>query len=264
MAFKVKDYQDLIRLLQEHPEWRAELRRLLLTDELLELPYLIRELVDAQRHTEDRVSRVEEELVKLAEAQRRTEERASRLEEEMIKLAEAYRQLAEVVRELVESHKRLVERVDRLTDTVADIKGRVLERTYHDKAGAYFGPLLRRLQVVDPYALEDKLRPPLSDEEFYDLLQLDLLLRGQPRARPEISELWLTVEVSTGLDQGDVERAQRRAAVLRRAGYLALPVVAGDRLTQGAQEEVRRRHIAVVQDGMVSYWEDALQTWAGT
>jgi hypothetical protein len=35
MAFSVEDFQDLIRLLQERPEWRADLRRLVLTDELL-------------------------------------------------------------------------------------------------------------------------------------------------------------------------------------------------------------------------------------
>lgn len=170
----------------------------------------------------------------------------------MARLAEAHRQLAEVVRELVESHKRLVERVDRLTDTVGDIKGRVLERTYHDKAAAYFGPLLRRLRVGDPYTLEDRLQPPLSDEEFYDLLPVDLLIRGHPRGWPEAPELWLAVEVSAVVDQGDVERAERRAVVLRRAGYLAGPMVAGDRLTQGAQEQVHRRRIAVIQDGMVS------------
>jgi len=37
MTFTVSDYADLVRLLNEHPEWRAELRRLLLSDELLTL-----------------------------------------------------------------------------------------------------------------------------------------------------------------------------------------------------------------------------------
>jgi hypothetical protein len=33
MAFTVQEYLDLVRLLGEHPEWRAELRRLLLSEE---------------------------------------------------------------------------------------------------------------------------------------------------------------------------------------------------------------------------------------
>lgn len=36
MPFTIEDIQDLIRLLGERPEWRAELRRWVLTDELLE------------------------------------------------------------------------------------------------------------------------------------------------------------------------------------------------------------------------------------
>ena len=38
MAFTVEDYRDLIQLLSEHPEWRSDLRQLLLSDELLTLP----------------------------------------------------------------------------------------------------------------------------------------------------------------------------------------------------------------------------------
>ncbi len=32
----VNDLHDLVRLLTEHPEWQVELRRLILTDELLD------------------------------------------------------------------------------------------------------------------------------------------------------------------------------------------------------------------------------------
>jgi hypothetical protein len=38
MAFTVQDFHDLITLVVQHPEWRAELRRLVLTEELLALP----------------------------------------------------------------------------------------------------------------------------------------------------------------------------------------------------------------------------------
>jgi len=38
MAFTIEDFRDLVRILEQKPEWRAELRRLLLTEELLALP----------------------------------------------------------------------------------------------------------------------------------------------------------------------------------------------------------------------------------
>src|SRR4030095_384923 len=38
MPFTADEFHDLIRLVESHPEWRTELRRLVLTDELLALP----------------------------------------------------------------------------------------------------------------------------------------------------------------------------------------------------------------------------------
>ncbi len=64
MAFTVADFPHLLRLLEQHPEWRAELRRLVLTDDLLGLPALVRGLAEAQTRTEARVA-------ELAEAQTR-------------------------------------------------------------------------------------------------------------------------------------------------------------------------------------------------
>ena len=38
MTFTIEDYRDLLQLLSERPEWRSELRQLLLFDALLILP----------------------------------------------------------------------------------------------------------------------------------------------------------------------------------------------------------------------------------
>jgi hypothetical protein len=38
MPLTADEFHDLIRLIEAHPEWRAELRRLVLTDESLALP----------------------------------------------------------------------------------------------------------------------------------------------------------------------------------------------------------------------------------
>jgi len=43
MAFTVSDVRELLTLLREHPEWRAEVRREILGEELLTLPDLIRQ-----------------------------------------------------------------------------------------------------------------------------------------------------------------------------------------------------------------------------
>ena len=92
MPFSVEEFRDLVRLLEERPEWRRELRRLVLTDELLALPEQVAslrattdqgfqeltrqvaELAEAQGHTEKQVT-------ELAEAQRHTEQRLAELAE---------------------------------------------------------------------------------------------------------------------------------------------------------------------------------------
>lgn len=237
MPFAAQEYYELVRLLVEHPEWRLELQRLLLPDDYLTLPAAMRELAEAQRRTEERLERLEAVVETLAEAQRRTEEQLRALAEHVYILAEAQH---------------------RMVDTLAGFKGRVLELDYREKAGAYFGPLLRRLRVVPPHTLEDELQAQLSPEEFKDVLQLDLLVSGQPRYHPEMPEVWLAVEVSAVIDKEDVSRAQRRAELLRRAGYQAIPAVAGERATLVAEDEARLHNVVMLQDGRVFLWQEAL------
>jgi tetratricopeptide (TPR) repeat protein len=101
----VDDVRDFLRLLGEHPEWRAELRRLVLAEDVLALPQLVRALAEAQGRTEEAVAR-------LAEAQARTEERVGRLEEAVARLDLAVARLAE-------AQARTEERVGRLEEAVA-------------------------------------------------------------------------------------------------------------------------------------------------
>ena len=124
---------------------------------------------------------------------------------------------------------------------------------------AYFGPLLRRMRVVPLNELEDELEARLSKKEFLDLLQLDLLVSGQPRYRPDAPQLWLAVEVSAVVDRRDVECAGRRAATLRRAGCRAIPAVAGEHAIPGAKEEAFTHKMLLLQDGRAHFWEEALQ-----
>jgi hypothetical protein len=106
--------------------------------------------------------------------------------------------------------------------------------------------------------LEEALEPRLPAAEWEDLLRLDLLLSGRPRHRPEVTEVWLAVEVSAKVDQHDVERALRRAAALRRAGYQVIPTVAGEEIADEAKEAIRAGNLLVIQDGHTQFWEAAL------
>ena len=60
MIQDIKDFHDVVRLLEGHPEWRAELRRLILSDELLALPQQMARLTE-------QVSRLTEQIAALTE-----------------------------------------------------------------------------------------------------------------------------------------------------------------------------------------------------
>src|SRR5438874_9641219 len=60
----IRDFHDVVRLLEEHPEWRAELRCLNLRDELLALPQQLARLTE-------QVSRLTEQMATLTEITRR-------------------------------------------------------------------------------------------------------------------------------------------------------------------------------------------------
>ena len=78
MPFTVEDFQDLVQLLDERPEWRSELRRLVLSDEYLALP---EQLAEFRRDMEQRFIEVEKQIADLRrdmEAQRSMRSRRSR------------------------------------------------------------------------------------------------------------------------------------------------------------------------------------------
>ncbi|MDW8269138.1 MAG: hypothetical protein RMN24_08240, partial [Anaerolineae bacterium] len=148
MSFTVDDFQDLLRLLNRHPEWKAELRRQVLSEELLNLPELVRNLIVAHTRAEKRLERLEDLVEDLIVAHTRAEERLSRLEEAVNGLTAVQRRVEETVRDLAESMRRFETRMQRSEDRLNKVVGRTLEMEYREKAHAFFGRWLRRPRVV--------------------------------------------------------------------------------------------------------------------
>ena len=240
MAFTVEDYRDLVQLLSEHPEWRSELRQLLLSDELLTLPEIVRELAKAQQRAEERLANVEDRL--------------SRIETAIQHLTEQVAELTREVRELTENQQRI-------DNTVGRVKGESLEWSYRNKIYGYFGYLMRRLKVVDLSTIDEALETTLTSGEFRDVFRLDLLATGQLRAAPGEPEVWLAIEISSVVDSNDVDRAWRRASLIRRAGPLVLPVAAGERTTAGAETAARNQNVVLMTDGQAEFWDQAVSAW---
>lgn len=73
MVFEVNDYHQLVDLLRKHPEWREELRRLLLSEELLTMPQLMRQIEQTIAEIVEMQKRTEQVVAELSEAQKRSE-----------------------------------------------------------------------------------------------------------------------------------------------------------------------------------------------
>jgi hypothetical protein len=351
MPFTVNDLQDLTRILIERPEWLNEMRRILLTNELLALPSLVQELAEIQRRTEVELAefrqrveaelaelrryvdmrfaqlgeaqqRVEAELAELrryvdmrfaelAEIQRRTEAELAKLRQRMeaelaklrqrmeaelaelrqrmeaelaeqrryvdarfaelaeaqqrieVELAELRRRTDERFAQLAESQLRIQEQLLGIKDELADVRGRQLELEYRIKAAAFFGGWLRKPAVVEISDIWDQLEEHLDEIDMRRLTAVDLIVRGQLPKKRGGGEVWLAVEVSNVVDLNDVERAIERAALLRRAGLPAIPVVGGKRLTRGAAASVAERRVVLSKGGELVGWDEMLDSTLG-
>jgi len=169
----------------------------------------------------------------------------------LLALAEAQQRTEQRVAELAAHQARMQITLDKHT-------GYLMAEHYRIKPYAYLGRVLRRARTVTFEELEDILEHQLTDDDVSELMRLDVLVRGRPKTHPEVPEVWVAIEVSATVDRYDVERAQRRAALLRRAGYRTIAAVAGETATLGGEESARTGHVVLLQDGAMRFWDEAL------
>lgn len=212
----IRDVDDLIEQLRQHPEWRDALRREILTEELLSLPQIVRELAEAQQRTEERLE----------------------------SLAARVGELVTQVRELTAAQKRT-------GDHVGSLEGRSLERDYFDKAYAYFDDILRKIRVI-PWSevadLLDQAEERISRKERKQVMEADLIIHG--RRLEDKVETYLLGEVSVGIGLEDVHRAAQRAKIFTRVTEKpVIPAVGGKRIIPEARELAQELGVSVFLDG---------------
>ena len=238
MPFTVEDFHDLVRILEEKPEWRAALRRQVLTDELLALPERVATLTEQVTMLTGQMTTLTARVTELVEAQKRTDGQIAELIEAQKRTDRQITELTQVVRTLV--------------DDVGELKGDALENRYRNRVYAYFGRLLRPVHALSPDELTSLLEEAvdsgaLSEAEADEVALADLVVRG--RRREDGTQVYLAVEVSWSVDLNDVERAIRRANLLAKIGTPTMPVVAGRRATDEAKQLARMEQVWQLTDG---------------
>jgi hypothetical protein len=188
---------------------------------------LVRESLDAN------AARVDAALATLAEAQVRAEARLAGVENRLARL-EA------VVAELVAAIKGLAIRSDRHEGTLLELK-------FRDRLPSYLGRYLRRAKVLQPADLLDEVEARLESAEVDDFLRADVLAQGTVNGEPT----YVIGAVSYTADAGDVERAARRAALLRKASLPAVGLVACETVHPETVAYAREQGVRVWADGVL-------------
>jgi len=121
---QIQTVDDLIRILQEHPEWRDRLRDVLFTEEerrtpdrLREMQEVLQQLLESHRQAIARLERLEQSHEQLWESHRQAIARLERLEQSHEQLWESHRQAIARLDKLEESHRKLLESHEQLRES---------------------------------------------------------------------------------------------------------------------------------------------------
>jgi hypothetical protein len=272
---RIVDEKAILRAFQKRAEVREAIRRQILHDELLQLPELVRQLVEAQQHNAAQQQENSRLIRQLIESQQRHEailQEHSRLLQQLIESQQRHEAILQehsrLLQQLIESQQRheaiLQEHARQLQELTAQVR-RVVEvqeqmaRDLHDlkewrkgfdglRRGAELEKEVRqRARIIFAGGRGGHPESPFVSRLLKNWLRTlngdDPILEAA--ADPTAADLiWskggkvIVVEVSVKVDRDDVDRAFARANTLRGAGIDAVPVVIGDRWTS---DKVRTR-----------------------
>ena len=234
----INTIEDLIRLLDENPQWVEALRVRLLTRELIELPEKFARFADA---TNQRFGRIEERLGGIEERQDKGDERMGRMEDRLDGIVERLDKGDERM-DRMEEHLGGVEgRLDRLTDDVGLLRGAHARSTALQQADMIAEDmgltLVRLLSHSDLRALipsQGAADIPASHLRSFRLA--DLVMETTD---PEGETIFVAVEISFTVNGRDTTRALRNAGFLTRfTGRPARAAVAGARLDERIRDHI--------------------------
>jgi hypothetical protein len=226
----------LRRLFQADPELQETLRRLILTDALLQLPEKVEPLLQLPEKIEpllqlpERVEALEAAVSELRAIVNRIEPVVNRIEPAVNRIEPVVNRIEPAVMELQRWQR----------GEVARRKGDDYERLMIQRAGRIFGlgqggsprddASVRQqiLMWLDAAGLLDEEEDPASDP-----LEADLIWWKGERVA--------LAEISVKVDRHDVRRAKQRAETLRRAGLTVTPVVIGSQWAHRQTPKIAQR-----------------------
>ncbi|MFQ3574507.1 MAG: hypothetical protein SNJ53_07740 [Thermodesulfovibrionales bacterium] len=195
----ITTFKDIVDALRANPEWREEMRRLILTEDLLLLPKRFDDFVEKEfKPLKEDVDRLKKEV-------------------EMLK-----KDVETLKRDVADLKGDNYER--KVREKAPSFFGKLLRKVKTINIEQY-------AEVLD----DANERGEITDEERESALNIDVVVRG--RIKETGKEIILAGEVSITVDVKDVERASKRAEVFTRAfGQETIGVVIGQQITDEAKK----------------------------
>ncbi|HIJ59273.1 MAG TPA: hypothetical protein HPP56_01450 [Nitrospirae bacterium] len=247
----INTFYDIIEALKANPDWQEEMRRLVLTGELLNLPSRFDNFVQNEFvPLKNKVIKIEKDVEILKEDVEILKEDVEILKEDVEILKEDVEILKEDVKILKEDVKILKEDVKILKNDVSYLKGDIFEGKVRDKAPAFFGKLLTKTKVIriEDYSevLDDANEKGLiTDKERAEALNIDVLVKGIMKNNNR--EVILAGEVSVTVDIEDVERVSKRVKIFSKVyDKETIGVVIGQKITERAKLLADERLVVVI------------------
>ena len=250
----------VFQALHEDPELLAEVRRLILTEEVLAMPARLDEVIERQDRTEN-------QLTEVIERQDRTEnqlaeviERQDRTENQLTEVIERQDRTENQLTEVIETQNAMLERQDRMETQIGQLRGAELERRIVQILPGRLNLMyeLYRPRVTHGYGVWAGFAEPfmdsvddahiasiISDEQLRRIQETDMIV--QARRRQDQSHTYIAVEASATIRQSDIVRAKDTADALRAVFEVEAEAVAtGYRIRPEDQRRAEEMGVAVV------------------
>ena len=248
----VTSINDIIRAMRQDPNLRDELRREILTEELLAMPQRLSDLaavVDAQgQRISDLAAVVDAHGRQIADLTVAVEAHGRQIADLTVAVEANGRQIA-----------NLVTVTERQSRDISDLKGQMIELIIQGRILAFLSSRLnlRRATVVRGPALsrvahdfEDVVedasdKGEITSNQRERVYDTDVIVRARRRQSGET--VYVAVEASFTVDYNDVDRAANSAIALRQVfpGMDVVPAVYGEAITQGGASLAKGSGVSV-------------------
>ena len=261
----INTFEDILEAMEQNPAFREAMRRHILTEGETELIANVARLTEGQARLTEGQAELSASVVRLTEGQAKLMEGQAELSASVARLTEGQARLMEGQAELSASVARLTEGQARLTraqDTMAGQLSNLTGSNYERRAARVVLRRLKRQFNIDPSEIirsNAVLDTPdisilmgraidagiVSEDEAEDMELADIIIRGKD---PDEATVYAVVETSITVHGDDIERASRRADILRRAiGGTVHAVVVGEVAASANLEFAERAKVTFFQ-----------------